>query len=70
MTETNALTFNDTEITMEFFKFNSTGTMTLGITTFSIMTLRIMTLSITTFSIMNLFATLSINDTQHNNTLH
>jgi hypothetical protein len=25
MTETNALTYNDTEITMKVFKFNSTG---------------------------------------------
>ncbi len=54
--------------------------MTLSIMTFSIMTLSIttfsvMTLSITTFSEMTpnmkgLFVTLSINDTQHNNTLH
>jgi hypothetical protein len=36
-----------------------------GAMTLSIMTLGIMTLGITTLSIMDLFATLSINETQH-----
>jgi len=49
--------------------------ITLSIKTFSIMTLSIMTLSITTFSLMTfsmkgLYVTLSVNDTQHTNTLH
>jgi hypothetical protein len=43
---------------------------TLSITTLSIMTLSIMTLSITTHNLMDLIETLSINDTQHNNTLY
>jgi len=41
---------------------------TLSITTFSIMTFSIMTFSIMTFSIMVLFVTLSIKDSQHNDT--
>ncbi len=44
--------------------------MTLSITTFSIMTLSIATFSIMTLNIMGLFVTLSINDTQHINSLY
>ncbi len=53
---------------------NNTQQMTLSITTFTKITLSIMTLSIMTFSTMALsikgvFVTLSINGTQHNNTV-
>jgi hypothetical protein len=40
--------------------------MTLQILTFRIKTLSILTFSMTTLSINGLFATLSINNTQHN----
>jgi hypothetical protein len=63
----------DTQQKSTFTK--SLGIMTLSITTLSITTLNITKLSITTFSIttfsrkklsiINLFSTLSINDTQH-----
>jgi hypothetical protein len=44
--------------------------ITLSIVTFDIMSLSIMTYDIITLSIMDLTVTLSINDTQHNNTQH
>jgi hypothetical protein len=45
-----------------------TGATTFSITTLCIMTLSIKTLSIKTLSIIGLFATLGINDIQHNDT--
>jgi hypothetical protein len=42
--------------------------MTFSIRTFSIRTFSIRTFSIRTFSIIDLIATLSINEIQHNNT--
>jgi hypothetical protein len=46
-------------------KINLNLTLKNGATTLSIMTLSITTLSIMTFRIIGLFATLSLNDTQH-----
>jgi hypothetical protein len=51
--------------TLAYFQYGMVFYTALSITTLSIMILSITTLSVTTLNIIYLFATLSINSTQH-----
>ncbi len=68
-----AMTLSITTFSLMTLSIKTFSLMTLSITTFSLMTLSITTFSLMTLSIMSimgLFATLSINETQQNNTHH